>query len=197
MTVKELYDLLANPDFQDHFTGDLFFKAYMYMYKPEEEYKMREEILGIKKRLKRPNNFIDVFVIDIFQLFQDFLKDKKFGKTPMLDFLLNAEQSDSKKVKQSLERETANPKFYEFVDQEIQSHRNSGNTLRKSYVFVHGFGQIYPYLRTSKFISRFEKFITDYKIVLFYPGIYKGSFELFGLLNDKNPYRTIKLINEN
>ena len=42
-----------------------------------------------------------------------------------------------------------------------------------------------------------EKYITNYKIVLFYPGRYKGDFELFGLLDDKNPYRTIKLINEN
>lgn len=196
MTVKELYDLLADPDFQDHYTGDLFFKAYMYMYNPEEEYNMRDDILKIKERLKRPNNFIDVLVLDIFQELQNYLKNKKFGAKAMLEFLLEIEKKDPEKVKQSLVREASNPKFYEFVNQKIQDHFKSDTDLQKSYVFVHGFSQIYPYLRTHKFINRFEKYITNFKIVLFYPGNYKGDFELFGLLKDKNPYRTIKLINE-
>jgi len=196
MTVDELYEKLADPDFQDHFTGDLFFKAYMYMYKPEEEYKMRREILKLQKRLKRPNSFVDVLVLNIFQLFQDYLASRSFGDKPLLQFLLDMEKADSKKVRGSLDREAGNPKFYEYINDQIRLHLSSSSSLKKSYVFVYGFGQIFPYLRTSKFINRFEKYITDYKIVLFYPGNYKVDFELFGLMNDKNPYRTIKLINE-
>ena len=196
MTIKELYETLADPAFQDHFTGDLFFKAYMYMYEPEKEYSIREEIRIIKTRLKRPNNFIDVLVIDIFQLFQEYLKTRSFGNKTKYDYMLDVEEKDGDKVMQSLKRETADPKFYEYLNTEIRNHFNTEDMFKKSYVFVHGFGQIYPYLRTSNFINRFEKYITDYKIVLFYPGTYKGDFELFGMLDDKNPYRTIKLINE-
>jgi len=48
MTITELYNQLADKDFQDHSTGDLFFPAYMYMYDPTKEYEIDNEILDIK-----------------------------------------------------------------------------------------------------------------------------------------------------
>lgn len=58
MTITELYNQLCNKDFQDHQTGNLFFPAYMYMYNPEKEYEVEKEILDIKNRLHRPNNYV-------------------------------------------------------------------------------------------------------------------------------------------
>lgn len=196
MTIRELYEKLADPAFQDHFTGDLFFKAYMYIYDPSKEYEIREEIADIKKRLKRPNNFINVLVIDIFKEFTSYLKSQSFGKQSLYDYLLGKESQDTDKVRDSLKRSASDAKFSKFLFDLIDEHLNTEDNLKKSYVFIHGFGQLYPYLRTSHFINKFEKYITNYKIVLFYPGKYDGDFELFGMLDDKNPYRTIKLIND-
>ena len=54
MTIAELYTHLANDDFKDYETGNLFFPAYMYMYNAENEYQIDAEILDIKNRLHRP-----------------------------------------------------------------------------------------------------------------------------------------------
>lgn len=43
MTIKELYDQLCDKDFQDHYTGNLFFPAYMFMYDAEKEYEIDQE----------------------------------------------------------------------------------------------------------------------------------------------------------
>ena len=86
MTITELYKQLENKDFQDHETGNLFFPAYMYTYDEEKEYEIDREILDIKNRLHRPNNYLDVMVIDLFEIFCDYLKQEKFAKSNKFDF---------------------------------------------------------------------------------------------------------------
>ena len=69
----------------------------------------------------------------------------------------------------------------------------------RPYVFLYGIGNIYPYLRTSSFLNRYEKYnrSSRYKIILFYPGDADGaSFKLFGTLDDHHTYRAIVLMNE-
>jgi hypothetical protein len=48
---------------------------------------------------------------------------------------------------------------------DVRLAQNDG--LKKSYVMIHGFGQIFPYLRTSKFVSLFEGKVTNFKLILF------------------------------
>lgn len=198
MTITELYQQLSDKKFQNPATGNLFSNAYMYIYDPEKEYSVRKEIESIKDRLVRPNNFIDVLILDIFDEFCNYLRNKKFGNHVMLDFFLEREKEDPKKVNDSLIREAKNDDFYKYLDHKIKEHFNTESDLEKVYVFIHGFGQIYPYLRTSKFLNRFEKFFIGeaYKMILFFPGEVKNNYSLFKLLNDENPYRAIKLINQ-
>lgn len=80
MTVAELYEKLANKDFQDYNTAKLFWPVYMYGYDPKDEYKIRQEILDIRDRLHRPNNYLNVLTLDIFQEFLAFLDASTFGK---------------------------------------------------------------------------------------------------------------------
>lgn len=197
MTITELYEKLSDKDFQDPETGNLFFHAYMYVYDPEKEYEIRDEILNVKERLHRPNNYLDVLVLNIFDEFCEYLREKDFGKKKLFDFFLEREKQDPEKVFDSLTREAKQDGFFSFVNKKIRKHLDQGSDFEKAYVFVHGFGQIYPYLRASKFLSNFEKYITgDYKIIMFYPGTAKTNYSLFDILNDENPYRSIKLINE-
>lgn len=195
MTIKELYDLLCDKSFQDPATGYLFFPAYMYLYDPEKEYEIRQEILTMKERLVRPTDFVDVLALNIFDEFCGFLRTQKWGSSNWFEFLLQEEASNHAKVQKTLREKVTDRKFYEYLNHRIQAHLSEVSDLKKSYVFVYGFGQIFPYLRASKFMNLFEGYINGYKIILFYPGSADRHYNLFKILNDENLYRAIKLIN--
>lgn len=199
MTIPELYERLSDKDFLDPSTGNLFSRAYMYLYDAKEEYKIRQEITGIKERLIRPDLYRNTLIIDVFEAFGQFLNSSSFGKHNKLEFLQEQENQDSEKVAKSLAREASGPKFLAHLNDLIEKHFKESGDYEVGYVMLHGFGTIYPYLRASKFLSNFEKYYMDnpkYKLILFYPGE-NGSngLKLFGKLDDENPYRAIKLIN--
>jgi hypothetical protein len=196
MTITELYEQLANKDFQDHQTGNLFFPAYMYVYNPEQEYEISDEIIDIKNRLHRPSSYLDVMVLDIFEEFVEYLKQVKFGKDTKFDFLVNREETMSEKVDDALRKDAYDNRFLEFLDLKIRRHLTEAAPFEVAYVFVKGFGNAFPYIRVNRFMSKFEKFIKGYKLIMFYPGKVKEHYSLFGLLKDENLYRAIKLINE-
>jgi len=195
MTITELYKQLENKDFQDHETGNLFFPAYMYIYDEEKEYEIDREILDIKNRLHRPNNYLDVMVIDLFEIFCDYLKQEKFAKSNKFDFYRSNELEKSDAVKKALEKDAYDLRFLEYIHKKIQIHLDNAGTFEVAYVFVKGFGNAYPYIRASRFMNNFEKHIKGFKLIMFYPGEAKNYYSLFGLLKDENLYRAIKLIN--
>ena len=82
------------------------------------------------------------------------------------------------------------------LDNKIKLHFENASSYEVAYVFVKGFGNAFPYLRASRFMSNFEGYIKGYKLIMFYPGEAKNYYSLFGLLKDENLYRAIKLINE-
>ncbi|RXP53135.1 DUF1788 domain-containing protein [Lutibacter sp. HS1-25] len=196
MTVTELYKQLSDKDFQDHHTGKLFFPAYMYMYNADNEYEIEQEILDIKNRLHRPNNYLDVMVIDIYEEFVEYLKQEKFGKSNKFDFYTIHELNKAEAVDKALKQDAYDNRFLNFLNTKIKNHLNNVNNYEVAYVFVKGFGNAFPYIRASRFMSKFEGFINGYKLIMFYPGEAKEYYSLFGLLKDENLYRAIKLINE-
>ncbi|HPR59395.1 MAG TPA: DUF1788 domain-containing protein [Prolixibacteraceae bacterium] len=196
MTITELYNRMCDKNFQDPATGNLFSNAYMYLYDSTQENQIRNEIQTIKERLIRPDVYQDILILDIFELFCQHLKQKKFGQKTLFDFFLEREAETPDKVNDSLVREAKSNDFFAFINQNIKEHLNTEGENKKSYVTIHGFGAIFPYLRTSKFISNFEKYFIGekYKLIIFYPGEVKDFYSLFNLLNDEHPYRAIKLI---
>lgn len=196
MTITELYTHLANDDFKDHETGNLFFPAYMYMYDAEKEYEIDAEILDIKDRLYRPTNYLDVIVLDIYEEFLAYLKQEKYAKSNQFDFLMLHEKSKKDAVERSLFKAAYDDRFLTFLKNKIQSHLSIEDSFLRSYVFLKGFGNAFPYIRTSRFFSNFEKHVKGYKLIMFYPGEAKEYYSLFGLLKDENLYRAIKLINQ-
>jgi hypothetical protein len=195
MTITELYSQLCDKDFQNHQTGNLFFPAYMYMYKPELEYEVEKEILDIKNRLHRPNNYLDVLVLDIFEEFISFLKNEKFGNATKYNYYSEHESNKKDAVDKALKQDAYTEKFMNYLRDKIADHHNDTD-YEVAYVFIKGFGNSYPYIRASRFMSNFEKHIKGFKLIMFYPGEAKGYYSLFGLLQDENLYRAIKLINE-
>ena len=195
MTITELYNQLCDKDFQNHETGNLFFPAYMYMYNPELEYEVEKEILDIKNRLHRPNNYLDIMVLDIFEEFTSFLKSEKFGNSTKYNYYLEHEPNKKDAVDKALKQDAYTEKFMNYLRDKITEHQNDTD-YEVAYVFIKGFGNSYPYIRASRFMSNFEKHIKGFKLIMFYPGVAKGYYSLFGLLQDENLYRAIKLINE-
>tara|TARA_R110002096_G_scaffold214652_1_gene402423 strand:- start:144 stop:734 length:591 start_codon:yes stop_codon:yes gene_type:complete len=196
MTIAELYTHLANDDFKDYETGNLFFPAYMYMYNAENEYQIDAEILDIKNRLHRPTNYLDVIVLDIYEEFIIYLKQEKFAKSNKFDFYNSHENLKPEAVNKSLFKDAYDKRFLEFLNKKIQAHLKIEDSFLRSYVFIKGFGNAFPYLRASRFFNNFEKYVKGYKLIMFYPGEAKEYYSLFGLLKDENLYRAIKLINE-
>ncbi|WP_405291005.1 BREX protein BrxB domain-containing protein [Algibacter sp. Ld11] len=196
MTIAELYTHLANDDFKDYETGNLFFPAYMYMYNAENEYQIDAEILDIKNRLHRPTNYLDVIVLDIYEEFIMYLKQEKFAKSNKFDFYNAHENKKPEAVNKSLFKDAYDTRFLEFLNNKIQAHLKIEDSFQRSYVFIKGFGNAFPYIRASRFFNNFEKYVKGYKLIMFYPGEAKEYYSLFGLLKDENLYRAIKLINQ-
>jgi hypothetical protein len=196
MTIIELYDQLCDKDFQDHYTGNLFFPAYMYMYDAKKEHEINKEILNIKDKLYRPSNYLDIMVLDIFEEFKNYLKNEKFGKDSKFDFYLQHESEKSNQVADSLKKDAYDNRYLTYLDNKIQTHLSNADEFEVAYVFLKGFGNSYPYIRASRFMNNFEKYIKGFKLIMFYPGEAKNYYSLFGLLKDENLYRAIKLINE-
>lgn len=196
MTITELYEKLSDKDFQDYLTGNLFFPAYMYVYDPEKEYEIEAEIQNIKNRLHRPNNYLDVMVLDIFDEFLNYLKTNSYGNKTMLQDYLDDELAMPAQVEEGLVQDATGDAFMNYLNSLIKDHLSNAGNADVAYVFVKGFGKIFPYLRASKFMNRFEKNISGYKMILFYPGEVRENYNLFKILNDEHLYRAIKLINK-
>lgn len=205
MTVTELYDKLASKEFQDPANSDLFYNFFIFQYPADTEAAMRRDIMEFKENLVRPVNYIDVLTIDIFEEFCKYLDQRSFGKNPsMLNYLKDKDaqatddaQHDS--VTRSLSNQARSKEFMQHVHEMILAHIGKDDDGKvRPYVFLYGFGTIYPYLRANEFLSLYEPLnkASRYKIILFYPGAFRdGRFSLFGKLSDNHAYRAHVLVN--
>ena len=201
MTVEQLYDKLCSKEFQDTSSGDLFYNFFVYLYPGDKEYEMREQIADIKEKIKRPSEYIDVLTLDIFEEFCTYLDSKPFGRKypSYLQYLLEKENDLPDKVRDSLVNTASSDEFLSFIHERIMKHVETVDDYKRPYVFLYGFGNIYPYLRASSFLNRYERVNNSsrYKIILFYPGEADiASFKLFGTLEDNHTYRAIVLMND-
>ena len=201
MTVEQLYAKLCSEKFQDPSNGDLFYNFFVYLYPPEKEYEMRAQIADIKQKILRPINNIDVLTLDIYEEFCSFLKNRPFGDeyASRLDYYTSIEGEQAAEVQESLVFEANGKRFMQHIHRRIMEHVSKVDEYRRPYVFLYGIGNMYPYLRTSTLLNKYEEFNETfrYKIILFYPGEQEGnSFRLFSKLEDHHTYRAIVLMNE-
>lgn len=199
MTIQELYDYLNSPEFQNVKSGNLFYNYYIYQYPASQEYEMRRQIVEFKNKLKRPTSFVNAMILDLFKVFCDYLHSESFGENNLLDDTLEEEKNALNMVTEELTTEANSDNFIHYVSQRIEEYMSQNDGLNKPYVFVHGIGKMFPYLRTNVFLTRYEKYndTSKYKIILFYPGHQEGnSFSLFDSLNDAHTYRATLLVNK-
>ena len=200
MTVEQLYEKLCSKKFQDTQSGDLFYNFFVYLYPADKEFEMREQIDDIKENIKRPVNNVDVLTLDIFEEFCRFMDGQSFGKHPSyLNYMLEKDESRPDDVTKALLLKANSDDFMLYIHNRIMEHVSKVDEYIRPYVFLYGLGNIYPYLRTSNLLNRYERYNSSerYKIILFYPGDQDGAtFKLFGDLEDNHTYRAIVLMNE-
>jgi len=207
MSVTELYEKLASKEFRDPKNSDLFYNFFIFQYPIEHDARMRRDIAEFKANLVRPVTYVDVLAIDIFEVFREYLGQRSFGKHPStLQYLLDGDEKATdaaghEKVTRSLKGYAESDEFMEFVHEKILSHiAQDGDGKIRPYVFLYGFGTIYPYLRASTFLDKYERLnkANRYKVILFYPGVFRSEenhFSLFGKLHEDHPYRSHVLVN--
>lgn len=199
MTVEQLYEKLCSKAFQDT-QSNLFYNFFVYLYQADKEFEMREQIDRIKDNIKRPVNNVDVLNLDIFEEFCQFMDKQSFGKHPSyLEYILDKDRTKPDDVTRALQLKANSDAFMKYLHDKIMEHVNKIDEYIRPYVFMYGLGNIYPYLRTSNLLNRYEPYNRSerYKIILFYPGDQSGSsFNLFGDLEDNHTYRAIVLMNE-
>lgn len=193
MKLSDLFEELSKREFQNRDTGNLFFPAYIYCYEPTKEYQIRKEIDELKDRLIRPDIFQECMVINIYDEFIDHLRTEKLGEDSLFDLFVKQEKEESAvEAGENLKNIADSVEFLKLIDEKIRIHFQLPSKYKKVYVLVHGFGSIFPYLRASEFLKRFEEYVSGggYKIVVFYPGKYENNhFYLFNEINNESIYR--------
>ena len=188
--MNAVYELLSKQEFINPDTGLLFFPVYIYTYSPIEEFEMREEILNLDKKLKRPFNTLNSLLINLYCEFIKWLESQEiFGKT-LLNETFDAESRDYQSNLFYLISKANSDEFIEHIGEKIKHYfKVKGDD--KVYLLLSGIGEIYPYLRLSDFLKKIEKYVRNYKIIAFYPGELRDDkfFSLFGVSGDENIYR--------
>lgn len=193
MNLSDLFGELSKREFQNYETGNLFFPAYIYCYEPNKEYQIRTEIMDLKERLIRPDIFQECMVINIYDEFINYLKTEKLGEDSLFDLFIKQEKEESEsEARENLKQTADSIEFLKQIDKKIRVHFQLPSKYKKVYILVHGFGSIFPYLRASEFLRRFEEFVSGggYKMVVFYPGKFENNhFYLFNEINHETVYR--------
>lgn len=199
MSIQELYDYLNSPEFQNVKNGNIFYNYYIYQYPAKKEYEMRRQLVVFKQNLERPTSFVNAMLLDLFQVFCDYLKKETFGSESLFDVTLEDDKTQPDMVTAELTNEANSDSFISYVHDRIDEYLRINDGLNKPYVFIYGIGKMFPYLRTNVFLTRYEKYndTSRYKIILFYPGHQEGnSFSLFDVLDDAHTYRATLLVNK-
>lgn len=192
MPMDHLFDFLADKEFQDPRTGNLFFPAYIYTYDPKEEYEMQIQLDKLVKQLKRPTNFLDCMVLNLYEEMIEYLKNHQFAGGSLFDQILEMEAEEPDEADDWAQEEIDSEEFIQYITEKVQMHfpdRNQDDRTRV-YLLVHGVGDAYPHLRASDFLKRTESLIKRFKLILFYPGTFThNQYQLFGRLKHDNMYR--------
>ena len=188
-TIDKIFQLLSREDFKDPDTGLLFFPVYIYTYPAEKEFQIRDQIDLLNERLKRPSNNLNCLVINIYKELINYLKESKFAGASLFDSILELEQQDYTEALEFIQEKANEDQFVHFIGQKFEAYFNEQDT-DKIYLFLHGFGSVFPYLRLSTLLKNTEKYTKNFKLIAFYPGDFKNAnYSLFGFFNDDNVYR--------
>lgn len=188
-TIDNIFHLLSREDFKDPDTGLLFFPVYIYTYPSEKEFQIRNQIDILDNLLKRPSNSLNCLVINIYKEFISYLQESKFAGASLFDSIIELEQDNYEEALDFIQEKANNDQFMHYIGEKFKAYFDN-QTSDKIYLFLHGFGSVFPYLRLSTLLKNTEKYTKNFKLIAFYPGDFKNAnYSLFSIFNDDNVYR--------
>ena len=188
-TIDNIFHLLSREDFKDPDTGLLFFPVYIYTYPSEKEFQIRHQINLLDDRLKRPSNSLNCLVINIYKEFISYLQESKFAGASLFESIIELEQDNYEEALDFIQEKANDDQFMNYIGEKFKTYFDH-QTSDKIYLFLHGFGSVFPYLRLSTLLKNTEKYTKNFKLIAFYPGDFKNAnYSLFSIFNDDNVYR--------
>lgn len=122
MTLQGLYDYLNSPEFQNVKSGNIFYNYYIYQYPANQEYEMQRQIVVFKQNLERPSSFVNAMLLDLFQVFCDYLKAEKFGPDSLFYVTLEDDKTQPDMVTTELTTEANSDNFIRYVHDRIDEY---------------------------------------------------------------------------
>jgi hypothetical protein len=194
MNIEKLTKLLESEAFQNPKTGTMFFQAYIYLYEPERAYEMQTAIQELLGRLSRPNHFLDCYVLNLYDEMVAYLQSSRLGNATLFERIIEREVDDHVFAQNWTIDNVEEGAFIDFIAGKVQKHFAENAGQKRLYLLINGVGEVYPYLRASDFLKRFEKYVSNYKLILFYPGKYEDDYYwLFNQVKTDNIYRVNRL----
>ncbi|MGG6549313.1 UNVERIFIED_CONTAM: DUF1788 domain-containing protein, partial [Prevotella sp. 15_C9] len=77
-------------------------------------------------------------LLDLFQLFCDYLKAEKFGMDSLFDLTLEDDKVQPDIVTTELTNEANSDHFIQYVHRRIDEYMQVNDGLNKPYIFIHG-----------------------------------------------------------
>ena len=183
------YDQVAHPRFlaMEAIGGEVPF--YVFTYPPAGELIARQEIKALAGRMLEKGK--PTCTIDLFALCHELLA-ARVDLDDLAELEAEGDREEFLETLQSLlDLETT---LVPAIKDRVADAPNG----RPQVVFLHGVGQVFPFLRTHSLLHNLQAHLTDLPTVLFFPGTYTGtSLELFSRLKNDNYYRAFHLNNLN
>ena len=160
-------------------------KFYIFDYKPQDEYSIRNEI----KKLKSRNQ--DIVEFDLYEMMLDIIEEQGYTED-----VISAEKDYDK---QHLLSEIFQPILsVEEDDNEFLEKFKVVKDDGTKIILVTGVGKSYPVIRSHTILNNLQNIFKRNPVVMMYPGRYETkkamTLRLFDRLDDDNYYRAFPLV---
>lgn len=173
---ESVYKKLSKPDFGKGLGGEL--PLFIQPVPPEKQLELAGQVDRLVARLKKKN--IEAYAINLYDLCMEILEEEG-----ILETILNEEGTfPEDAVISALEgeldiRTVLIPRIKELITEQAPD-----------FVFIHGVGNVYPFIRSHSILNNIDELAKGCNLVLFFPGEYNRlQLNLFGLIADENYYR--------
>lgn len=156
-------------------------------YPPDEAVAMEQAVRQLANRLNQ--NGVRVLVINLYDLCIELLQERGIW-----ELVIETEPTVAKAELKELLQGVLDPE-----DHLVPAIAARMRVAAFDVMFLHGVGEIYPYIRSHNILNNLQSTAKNQPTVLFFPGRYtqsaeKGaSLDLFGLLHDDKYYRAFNI----
>lgn len=71
---------------------------------------------------------------------------------------MEQESKSPENIQKVLTQQANSRQFYEYIHKRIMEYVSIDDGMKRTYVFVYGIGDIFPYLRTNVFLTNYERY---------------------------------------